>query len=319
MEPSPELIVDTTTEILLHLPPDDPACLVRATLICKPWRRILSDPTFSRRYRKFHRTPPLLGYLRCHYPYKNELFATTAFPFSCSRWRTARGRGGTDGCDHLSCYGGPYRVVFGLNGSDHVTRVFEYSSETGLWSPPASIPRVASFAEGRCSLYTGGGALYFTFQRGKGFLRYDLADDEQGRLSVTNVPEWYENQTVRSTMGIVDEEGRLGFAALDHDKDELHIWSWQVGPDGAAKWEQTRVVDLKPLFPIDISTLCLSLSGFAKVSGTILISTGSGIFALELKSSGLARTIHDDEWHCAIMPYLTFYTPGFASGRLSAN
>jgi hypothetical protein len=61
--PPPELIDDAIADILLHLPPDDPACLVRASLVCKLWRRILSDSTFPNRYREFHRTPPLLGFL----------------------------------------------------------------------------------------------------------------------------------------------------------------------------------------------------------------------------------------------------------------
>jgi hypothetical protein len=55
-------------EILLRIPPDEPAHLVRATLVCKPVRRILSDPGFLRRYRTLHRAPPLLGYFYdfCH-------------------------------------------------------------------------------------------------------------------------------------------------------------------------------------------------------------------------------------------------------------
>ncbi|KAG2584139.1 uncharacterized protein LOC120712464 [Panicum virgatum] len=60
----PDLIDDATTEILLRLPPDDPACLVRASLVCKAWRELLSDPAFLRRYRAFHAAPPLLGFLR---------------------------------------------------------------------------------------------------------------------------------------------------------------------------------------------------------------------------------------------------------------
>ncbi|TVU40766.1 hypothetical protein EJB05_14242, partial [Eragrostis curvula] len=59
----PELNHDAVTEILLRFPPNNPACLVRATLVCKPWRRILKDPAFLDRYREFHRAPPLLGYL----------------------------------------------------------------------------------------------------------------------------------------------------------------------------------------------------------------------------------------------------------------
>ncbi|TVU40782.1 hypothetical protein EJB05_14259, partial [Eragrostis curvula] len=58
----PELIEDAISEILLRALPDEPAELVRASLACKLWRRILTDPVFLRRYREFHRTPPLLGF-----------------------------------------------------------------------------------------------------------------------------------------------------------------------------------------------------------------------------------------------------------------
>ena len=60
--PPPELNDDVIPEILLRLPPDEPASLFRASLACKPWRRVLSDPAFLRRYRSFHRAPPLLGF-----------------------------------------------------------------------------------------------------------------------------------------------------------------------------------------------------------------------------------------------------------------
>ncbi|VAI38428.1 unnamed protein product [Triticum turgidum subsp. durum] len=48
-------------EVLLRLPPDDPASLFRASAVCKPWRIILAGPRFRRRYREFHGTPPILG------------------------------------------------------------------------------------------------------------------------------------------------------------------------------------------------------------------------------------------------------------------
>ncbi|CAN6212975.1 unnamed protein product [Urochloa humidicola] len=54
MAPPPELIDDAITEILTRLPQDDPACLQRAALVCKPWRRVFSDPNFLRRRRAFH-------------------------------------------------------------------------------------------------------------------------------------------------------------------------------------------------------------------------------------------------------------------------
>ncbi|KAL6647698.1 hypothetical protein ACP70R_015135 [Stipagrostis hirtigluma subsp. patula] len=50
-------------EVLLRFPPDDPATLFRAALVCKDWRRLVSGAGFRRRLRELHRTPPLLGFL----------------------------------------------------------------------------------------------------------------------------------------------------------------------------------------------------------------------------------------------------------------
>ncbi|TVU40761.1 hypothetical protein EJB05_14237, partial [Eragrostis curvula] len=77
------LLDDLVQEILLRLPPGEPACLVRCSLVCKPWRRILSAPDFHRRYRAFHGAP-LLGFL--HNVYSREkvpiyrFVTTTAAP-----------------------------------------------------------------------------------------------------------------------------------------------------------------------------------------------------------------------------------------------
>ncbi|XP_047043211.1 putative F-box protein At3g49980 [Lolium rigidum] len=52
---------DLLIEILLRLPPL-PSSLPRASLVCKLWRRIISDRSFLRRFRDHnHRRPPLLG------------------------------------------------------------------------------------------------------------------------------------------------------------------------------------------------------------------------------------------------------------------
>ncbi|CAO1949070.1 unnamed protein product [Urochloa humidicola] len=62
--PPPSALMDEIIEeFLLRVPPDDPASLVRAALVCKPWCRLVSCPRFRRRYRERHRTPPLLGFV----------------------------------------------------------------------------------------------------------------------------------------------------------------------------------------------------------------------------------------------------------------
>ena len=64
--PPAALMDELVEEILLRIPPDVPARRLRAALVCKRWRRMVSDPRFRRRFREFHRTPPMLGFLRNH-------------------------------------------------------------------------------------------------------------------------------------------------------------------------------------------------------------------------------------------------------------
>ncbi|KAK3126231.1 hypothetical protein QOZ80_7AG0553520 [Eleusine coracana subsp. coracana] len=60
----PALMDDLVEAILLRLPPEDPASLLRAALVCKSWRRLVSGAGFRRRFREHHgRTPPMLGFL----------------------------------------------------------------------------------------------------------------------------------------------------------------------------------------------------------------------------------------------------------------
>ncbi|KAL6591868.1 hypothetical protein ACP70R_049731 [Stipagrostis hirtigluma subsp. patula] len=60
--PAPPLEVDDLLrEILLRLPPL-PSSLPRASLVCRRWRRLVSDPAFLRGFRSHHRRDaPLLG------------------------------------------------------------------------------------------------------------------------------------------------------------------------------------------------------------------------------------------------------------------
>ncbi|CAL5078636.1 unnamed protein product [Urochloa decumbens] len=60
---APELVEELLGEILLRIPPEEPAHLVRAALVSKPWLRVVSDPAFRRGYRERHRKPPLLGFV----------------------------------------------------------------------------------------------------------------------------------------------------------------------------------------------------------------------------------------------------------------
>ena len=72
------LMEELEEEILLRFPPHERALLVRASLVCKRWRRLVSDPRFRRRFRELHRAPPMLGFL-CNIADDSEDASTAGF------------------------------------------------------------------------------------------------------------------------------------------------------------------------------------------------------------------------------------------------
>ncbi|CAL5091842.1 unnamed protein product [Urochloa decumbens] len=92
----PELV----EEILLRLPPDDPASLFRAALVCRLWRRLASGTGFRRRFCEFHHhTAPVLGVLcqgQNHDSNNEQDRLPKACFFSTSSFRPAR-------VDHHGC------------------------------------------------------------------------------------------------------------------------------------------------------------------------------------------------------------------------
>uniref|UniRef100_A0A0E0A7N6 F-box domain-containing protein n=1 Tax=Oryza glumipatula TaxID=40148 RepID=A0A0E0A7N6_9ORYZ len=69
---------DLLSEIFFRIPPGDPAALVRLSVVCKSWRRLITDRDFLRGYRAFHRAPPILGFF-CDEVGLTTFVPTTAF------------------------------------------------------------------------------------------------------------------------------------------------------------------------------------------------------------------------------------------------
>jgi hypothetical protein len=350
----PDLIDDAIAEILIRLPPDEPACLVRASLVCKSWRRLLCDPAFLRRYRGFYRAPPLLGFLRNlydGYPLVRFIPTSTISPFATpaldgrDRWAVECRHGrallniyalrglvvwdpvtgdehpvpapvypryhytaavicGVDGCDHLDCHGGPFRVVFAGSFVDEdneevITWVSVYTSETGVFSEPTSI-QFNCYIEARPSVLSGD-ALYFSLDQGRRILKFDLVGHG---LSVIDAPDVY-----RQPEGIVvsSEDGGLGFVGVKDDS--MYQWSLQVGCDGVSGWVQGRVIKLKTLLPILQLSDSFDVIGFVEGTDSIFISTDVGVFIITIKL-GQVRKVGERGCYYAIAPYTSFYTSG---------
>uniref|UniRef100_A0A0E0HCK3 F-box domain-containing protein n=1 Tax=Oryza nivara TaxID=4536 RepID=A0A0E0HCK3_ORYNI len=96
---------DLLSEILLRLPPR-PSSLPRASLVCKRWRRLVTDPAFHRRFRARHRNPPLIGVFEDYlgYPFfRSVLDPPDLIPRERFRLRLAEDEGGQwrfYGCRH---------------------------------------------------------------------------------------------------------------------------------------------------------------------------------------------------------------------------
>ncbi|CAN6272875.1 unnamed protein product [Urochloa humidicola] len=69
MDPPPPaaLMEELVEEFLIRIPPDDPASLVRAALVCKRWCRLISGASFRRRFRELHPAAPMLAFLYQRY------------------------------------------------------------------------------------------------------------------------------------------------------------------------------------------------------------------------------------------------------------
>uniref|UniRef100_A0ACD6AKQ0 Uncharacterized protein n=1 Tax=Avena sativa TaxID=4498 RepID=A0ACD6AKQ0_AVESA len=75
--PPPTLPDDLLGEVFMRLPPDEPACLVRASLASKHWLGVLTAPAFRNRYRDFHGAPSMLGFFYCPGSVEEGLFVST--------------------------------------------------------------------------------------------------------------------------------------------------------------------------------------------------------------------------------------------------
>ncbi|KAK3124298.1 hypothetical protein QOZ80_7BG0584630 [Eleusine coracana subsp. coracana] len=78
----PEMPEELVEEILLRIPPIEPAALVRASLVCKSWGHLISSPRFRHRYRSFHRGPSVMG-LICNLKDVNGEYVARYVPASC--------------------------------------------------------------------------------------------------------------------------------------------------------------------------------------------------------------------------------------------
>nr|TKW30328.1 hypothetical protein SEVIR_2G028832v2 [Setaria viridis] len=105
---------------------------------------------------------------------------------------------------------------------------------------------------------------------------------------------------------MVTEDSSLGFACIGGSN--LFLWSRKVNSQGAPEWVQCRVIDLEKIIPVADSSDERLVVGSAEGVGVIFISTGVGLFMIELKS-GRVRKVDVPGVYFSVLPYMSFYTP----------
>uniref|UniRef100_A0A0E0GXG2 Uncharacterized protein n=1 Tax=Oryza nivara TaxID=4536 RepID=A0A0E0GXG2_ORYNI len=102
------------------------------------------------------------------------------------------------------------------------------------------------------------------------------------------------------------ENGSLGFACIEDSS--LYVWSRKVNSEGAAEWVQCRVIKLDKMIPVANLSDEAFVVGSGEGMGAIFVSTGVGLFTIELKSRRVKK-VAEPEVYFSILPYMSFYTP----------
>ncbi|KAM0870693.1 hypothetical protein ACQ4PT_039849 [Festuca glaucescens] len=206
------------------------------------------------------------------------------------------------GCDHLTCQGGPFLVVFvGTDETEDITRAWVYSSETGEWSAPASV-HLNFYVDIKSSALVGG-AVYFLCSCSHEIIRYDVAKQV---LTVIDRPPGEHDDIVL----VAAEDGGLALACLDDGVrphcNGIYVWSKE-----AVGWvRHGGVIDIHGmLIPPQDPVHALYLLGSAEGIDSILLDADHGVFAINLRSGKVGKKIYERENFYAIFPYMSFCTP----------
>uniref|UniRef100_A0A453M4X2 F-box domain-containing protein n=1 Tax=Aegilops tauschii subsp. strangulata TaxID=200361 RepID=A0A453M4X2_AEGTS len=275
-------------EVLLRIPPDEPACLFRASAVCKPWRRILAGRRFRRRYREFHGTPPILGlfHQRVRFVPTSALRPAHSglpdwFAMDCRHGRALFAHIANDEStldlivldpvtghqrrvpwphdDWTKCSAA---VLCAAQGCDHhscqdghflVAFVVTKKKKVSLGWLYSSETRVwsnlTSVHHPNVKFTNDFGASSVLLGDALYFNGGRIMECQLGTLRLSS----FEKPIDRYGILMTAEDGGLGFAAVV-DVTNLTLWSREAGPEGAMGWTPLRVIDLKMLLPdVDLS------------------------------------------------------------------
>ncbi|XP_039793241.1 uncharacterized protein LOC120659237 [Panicum virgatum] len=345
--PPPPPLEELQEEVLLRFPRHEPALLVRAALVCKPWLRLICGPGFRRRFREPHRTPPMLGFVGNIVPSLSGILTDADRPYSCFVPTTAAAFR-SPGADLLLC-----RALDARHG-----RVLLNCHRRG-GGGGVPLPRlqgqgyivwIAAVLCGRChhlDCHRGPFLVVYMAYRAPGELIIctyssdagtwsDPISTEQPTRHVDMTPsvlvgnalyfgclaskslvkydlESHEMSvdplpfTYRSWRPVVLDNG-LGLATVHESK--LCMWK-KAGPEVDAGWTENRVIELEALLPSYAFLTPPDVVGFADGIDVIFLMADSVLYTIDTKTYEVKKVFEGKRINCVI-PYMSFFIPGTA-------
>uniref|UniRef100_A0A8R7QXA4 F-box domain-containing protein n=1 Tax=Triticum urartu TaxID=4572 RepID=A0A8R7QXA4_TRIUA len=271
-------------EILLRLPPQ-PSSPPRASLVCKRWRRLVSDPGFLRRFQIHHRrSPPLLGCF-VQEPHGISFLPALKAPNRVPPGRLSFQSGHYNGFKLLNCRHG---LVLIADKTRH-HRFLVWDTITGDQYHLA-IP--ALFDTEEVVLINGA------------VLRAAGDTHHFQSLAVIRMPEDVYKYEGHITV-IRADSGGLGFLMLTDFT--LQLWKRKIHFDGVASWGLEKTIELDKLLSLNPEKGSIMILGFAEENRMVFLGTFIGLFALQLHSlqfKKLSETKRKSHYH----PFESVYT-----------
>uniref|UniRef100_A0A0E0B7U4 F-box domain-containing protein n=1 Tax=Oryza glumipatula TaxID=40148 RepID=A0A0E0B7U4_9ORYZ len=315
---------DVVAEILLRLPPH-PSFVSAASLVCKRWLHLIRSPSFLRRVRAFHRTPPVLGFFH-NYRDLPSFVPAEGVP----------GRNRMDGHDD----DGDARMFIDCRHGRALLRRYDWA-ELLVWDPMTgerrriAVPNQKMQGGGAgtsrrsaalfcsCDVSGGGGdqdchsspfhVVVVFIGDGRAFAC--VYSSLTGAQSLTLMKRPLEMLADVRLVRLEEEEDGLGLAFI---KDStLHLWAREVADDGASKWKwiPRRAIELDKFLPMPrvltgkwCGEMFVSISGFSEDGNVVFIRTLAGVFLVWLESLKFKK-MSDPLYMMTVHPYSSFYVP----------
>uniref|UniRef100_K4A2C4 Uncharacterized protein n=1 Tax=Setaria italica TaxID=4555 RepID=K4A2C4_SETIT len=308
--PLPELMEELIEEILLRLPPSDPASLVRAALVSAPWCRIVSGAAFRRRFRAFHGTAPLLGFLCDPMMVQHDLWDFVLVPTSSAfrprepfAWRRP-----------LDARHG--RVLFQECSMYYRLHVWDPITDAWITLPEMldDYPDIDCWTAAVLCAAAATGECDHLDCHDEPFTVVVVGSDQNEEEMFSYVYSSESGRWSEPTYALMTTEGgrRLGFVRLE----DTRLCLWSRDDEADVGWAPNRVIELEKLLPFDRSLAWRTfLLGFAEGVGVIFLCVGDGVFTVDLKSSKVMKVYEGRI--SSVVPYMSFRTPGTDLGTMT--